>query len=247
MRIAIIVLACLILLYVINGVNREQFTDAVPNQFSKDQGNDVKIKYPKAYYYEYENDLYNEKLLEIFMPKYTQYQDDSLSYSKPTHRVLDAFEYVTSDIAKRVRHAPELAMKGAAPIQMVERSLIAFRTDATVTLRFQCVLYRENKYAGKRVEFCVDMIQFGIGLWRTDYLFVSVIDTVSEDKIGIFPLVESDTPFRTEYDSPGFTPTSATSTPVSLSLRAPPELHPSDPDVQRRILNRSNLFEVVAL
>ena len=168
---------------------------------------DIKIKYTKAYYYEYESQEYERRIRNIFNPSA---QDTAFDYSTlktdlsllPSE-VEEVYNFCTKNIERRVARAPELRLPDGSDIviQMVEKRILGWlRKQRTIYIRFDCLFYRESKYTGKRVEFLVACTPGTVVSYNIRYLDVAVTEEVAEDLIGMHPVSPSADPFDPLYE-----------------------------------------------
>jgi hypothetical protein len=223
-------------------------------RFSETTGiiKDVRIKYPTAYYYEYENVEYERRLQNVFgvgkqvRPFWNSFQPPE----RAPAMITEAFEYAAAEIAKRVRDNKDMRLPNGAdttPIQTVQRRLKgwAMTEDGAVVLKLECIFYRESKYTGKVVEFTVVCRVFKGNVWRYAPMFVRVVGEVSEDHIGMHPVGFSDQPFESQYDAAGATssrkPTAEDWRNPRLLLSDLKDSQARRPDYQRAVLSVSSL------
>lgn len=236
----ILLIVLIITIKVIYFTNTEFFEDVVLKN--------VKIKYKNTYYYEYDNDTYLKRLNMIFRPSHKHNIPDDISKLElnktyEAQKLLDIYNSKIEEIKVAVQR-PELKIKNTdVPIQMVSHKFIGWTIN---TIIFECVLYRSNKFEGKRIMFYVDN--------EGNYIDIKIIEEVSEDQIALYP-IQALNPFEKDYGESGVIAlTDGKKTegvpiwqqPSMLTKNSGENIKDADarkPEIQKLLLNNSSLFK----
>lgn len=206
----------------------------------------VVIKYPKAYYYEFENAEYIKRLNTVLTPTHRKV-DIPKRDDLPPPNVDEAFRHTVELISRVVQNSKVMQLPDGLPtrIQTVESKLLGWKLSKHgVYLQFTCTFYRESKYAGKKVEMSV---YYNFQPKDVTVLHTAVIEEVSEDQIALFPVESSpQNPFMPSYEDAGPSdsrPIKAMSWLQTSYLRSSEVKNAKDPKIQEMILKHTQLFE----
>ena len=166
-------------------------------------------KYKKTYYYEHDNLTYENGLRKaltvpcalVFNAIKTSNWSDSynsleLGKQEQQDEVYEAYQKCILYIYAKINTAGTLDLPGASasspPIQIVHDILKSFCIHLTeksmYMIDMEVLLYRENKYHGKRVHL-VCTAKKSRDSWQVNVVSLQLLGVVPEDQIALFPVV----------------------------------------------------------
>jgi hypothetical protein len=182
------------------------------------------VKYPKAYYYEFDNKKYMDNLktaLAVPCALLADAVNDS-SWSKlytfedveptqeATQEVNDAYNACIQNVATKLNTSSAMVLPGytndtsikSASIQVVHDIMRSYRKHlkekSMYLIDMELLLYRENKFEGKHVKIsCTAKFLPNRKVWFTNVVAAELLGVVPEDQIALFP-VNASNPFDIE-------------------------------------------------
>jgi hypothetical protein len=168
-----------------------------------------KAQYKNAYYYEHDNLSYENGLRKaltvpcalVFNAVKTSNWSDSYNSSQPGQQeqhdeVYEAYQKCILYIYAKINTSGTLDLPGATSspptIQVVHDILKSYSVHLTeksmYMIDMELLLYRENKYHGKRVHF-VCTAKKSRNSWQVNVVSLEILGVIPEDQIALFPVV----------------------------------------------------------
>jgi hypothetical protein len=178
---------------------------------------DVKVKdeATNAYYYEYDNKIYNEKLKTVFRSnceeliiategtRWSKWSNPkNIKQDEEINKLLTLYNKVFEFVKYTLNNSKELELPSYdtdMEIQIVHDILLNYRQNlddkSYYMLNIDMILYREGKLQGKHVKFVV--VTNGV---KTNVILARIIGVVSEDNIALHPYTGVDTMNTLDFD-----------------------------------------------
>jgi len=171
------------------------------------------FKNTKAYYYEFDDKIYNNLLRKTFSLDLTETMPEVIDYSKwsdwilattldnktdnQSNNILSSYNNSLTFIQNTINNDLNFTLPGDAavndtspPIQIVHDIFLRYKTHNTDPLKFilgiELILYRENKYHGKHIQTVVYNNNNIINV-----VAIGIIGNVPEDMIALYPIEPS--------------------------------------------------------
>jgi len=176
--------------------------------------NEIKYRYKNAFYYEYGNREYLDKLKTIFniSENGTLNTDDwkiyDISPNTPSN-ILMAYNNCVNELKTRINTSDALTLPDNVkiPIQIVHDVLLRYGiskkhpSSSVYSFDIEMILYRQSKYQGKHIG---TRVIYDNDKNILNVLGIGIIGVVSEDNIGLFPVVANN-PFEIDQLSADLT------------------------------------------
>lgn len=144
--------------------------------------NDKKIKYKNAYYYEYDNKTYQQKLILTFKTQHCYINQFSFHEWKtePSIYINSIYQRVYDFLYNTINQSKYLSLEDAPNIQIVHDKLNRYSNENDIViLDLDLILYREFKDHGKHVNLYISINKNN----QFNVFFINVLGIVNEDKI----------------------------------------------------------------
>lgn len=182
--------------------NRHSITSSIPFDISVNENAE------NVFYYEFDNELYNNKLKELFKSnceeliiategnKWTKWTNPKLlSNREEKYKLIEYYNSILTFIHKTLNTSKLLNLPGDKPqkeIQIVHDLMKRYRQNMTnkqfYLFDIEMICYREGKLHGKHIKLYV--VSNG---QRVNVIAIKIIGVVSEDNIVLYPYVGNDT------------------------------------------------------
>jgi hypothetical protein len=189
--------------------NRHSISSSIPYDVK------VKAEVENAYYYEYDNKSYNEKLKAAFKSNCQELiiATDGSRWSKwlnpknikdddEINKVVDYYNKIFKFIALTLNASKELELPSyddKKEIQIVHDILLRVRYNlddlSYYMFNIDMILYRESKLQGKHVKFVA--VTNGVNV---NIILARIIGVVSEDNIALHPYTAVDNSNKLDFD-----------------------------------------------
>jgi len=192
--------------------NRHRISSSIPYDVKvKDEAN-------KAYYYEFDNKTYNNKLKEVFQSNCEELiiASEGTSWSKwinpktlndeyTINKILRYYDKIFNFINTKLNQNSEMMLPGDnKSIQIVHDILLRYRYNIDNTSYFmfdiEMIFYREGKLQGKHVKIVA--VTNGE---TVNVILITIIGVVSEDHIVLYPFTGLDSMNNVDFSA--FVPT----------------------------------------
>lgn len=204
MRILILILSMtIVVISICTSPHREMFVTPYNNPINYKNKNIneslprelmLNVKYPTAFYYELNNDVFEVALKHCFNLQSTKIAQDKQWEPIAEKSVQKVYNALIEDIASLLianAHHFKLPDGSSHPLQIVHDKLLQtsiHHTKRSILMKCEFIFYREGKYQGKHVH--------ALCMWNKDrtftYLDMRVVGTVFADNIGMWPVRQFD-------------------------------------------------------
>lgn len=143
---------------------------------------DKNIKYKNAYYYEYDNKTYQQKLINTFKTQNCYINQFSFHEWKnePSIYINSIYQRVYDFLYNTINNSKYLSLEESSKIQIVHDKLNRYSIENDIViLDLDLILYREFKDHGKHINLYISINKKN----EFNVFFINVLGIVNEDKI----------------------------------------------------------------
>lgn len=211
-RAILLIIVVMILFVIAVSSSYERFT-VVPynSEFQRDRENspiyesipsDPKIKYPNAYYYEWQNGQYLQNLLLTFKDScWTMSEIESTRFDEWTkvsdiatldENIKAMYLYIYQHILTKVNESQYMRLRNSESIQIIHNVLYKYKKSADgrfIVLDIDFLFYRDSKLSAKHVN---TVIAYEVENKKITVLECSVKGNVGSDTFYLFPVQATD-------------------------------------------------------